>query len=358
MHRLCILLTLALFSGCDDASSDDPPRSDAEPIADAMPDSGDPQVDMGTPDATSPDAGPPETDTWRRPENRTACDDGYGRPEETGTLSSGLKEISGLATSALGPDRLWAHNDSGDEARLYGLDTEGRVVEQVTLLRKDGSSVTAVDFEDLAAAPCPDGNGACLWVADIGDNPMNRDGEDRLEPRLYIAREPPPGIDTLEVDWHITLDYPRAPMDSEALVVAPDGQRFAIIEKIDDAEAEVLLSEGVLPTEGTLSMVSVGRLRSPGVQVERGRMITAADLHPTGTRLAVRVYTGTFEATLDGGFDALRAPEDLTFERVALGPLSEPQGEAVTYDGLGTGLWTASESDDTPQPLHHYPCQD
>lgn len=97
---------------------------------------------------------------------------------------------------------------------------------------------------------------------------------------------------------------------------------------------------------------------SPGLAVSLGLMLTGADLHPSGTRLVLRAYTGTFEYRLgeDRDLTALAQLEPLF---VALGPFSERQGEAVCYDAAGTGLWTLSEDLDGVgfQPLHHYACR-
>ena len=46
-----------------------------------------------------------------------------------GLITSGdLDEISGLASSRAHDDVLWAHNDSGNPARLYAISTRGRLL--------------------------------------------------------------------------------------------------------------------------------------------------------------------------------------------------------------------------------------
>jgi hypothetical protein len=89
----------------------------------------------------------------------------------------GLPESSGLAVSRRTPGRLWTHNDSGGPV-LFALDAGGAVTGRVRLTGAD-----VQDWEAIAAGPC--GTGACLYVADIGDNAARRR-------RVTIYRLPEP----------------------------------------------------------------------------------------------------------------------------------------------------------------------
>ncbi|MBJ7514635.1 MAG: hypothetical protein JHC94_09975, partial [Acidimicrobiia bacterium] len=45
---------------------------------------------------------------------------------QSAPISNGaLTEISGIAGSRLNSGLLWVHNDSGDTARIFGLDAQG-----------------------------------------------------------------------------------------------------------------------------------------------------------------------------------------------------------------------------------------
>jgi hypothetical protein len=88
-----------------------------------------------------------------------------------------LPEASGIAVSRRVPDRLWAHNDSG-QATLFALDGRGAVTARV---RVTGAAVT--DWEAIAVGPCQ--GGSCLFVADIGDN-----GAKRKSVTVYRIAEP------------------------------------------------------------------------------------------------------------------------------------------------------------------------
>ena len=158
---------------------------------------------------------------------RTLCEESYG-PIETGAWvrETSLTEISGMVASPSREHVLWMHNDAGDEARLYAVGIDGADRGRITL------PIDAVDWEDIAAAPCPDGSGPCIWVGDIGDNDANRDS-------VSVYAVPEPHIDGRIVAnefWHFPFRYPNGPRDAEALVVSPEGRTLWIFEKMMMAE--------------------------------------------------------------------------------------------------------------------------
>lgn len=302
---------------------------------------------------TSPDAGP---SSWRMPE-RPDCAGAYGElPGETDPLEDPLLfEVSGLVASPSQPGILWLHNDSGDDARLYAATTEGKA-----LLRLVLDDVEWTDAEDIAAAPCPDGSGPCLWVADVGNNRGDRD-----EVAVFAIPEPTvdvtQGVHDEHVDaagvWRFPLRYPGEPFDAEAFVVLPDASALLLVEKRDGTEARVVALEAPFLRDGENLLEERGVLASPGVDIPKGRMVTGADLHPRGDRMLLRTYTGVFEFFFDENESALDLAGKLA-QTITLGPLSEPQGESIAYDDSGKGLWTVSEdpNQQAPKPLHHYPC--
>lgn len=78
------------------------------------------------------------------------------------TMPPALAENSGLLVSPQG--RLWLHNDSGDSAKLYEMDTFG-VIQQTILVQ----GVQAVDWEDITQDPQGQ-----VYVGDFGNNNNNR----------------------------------------------------------------------------------------------------------------------------------------------------------------------------------------
>ena len=83
------------------------------------------------------------------------------QPSFLATLPPTLNECSGLAYFN---GQLWAHNDGGNEAALYQLDTlTGAVLRQVNI-----NGATNTDWEDIAQSATH------LFIGDIGNNLGNR----------------------------------------------------------------------------------------------------------------------------------------------------------------------------------------
>ena len=83
------------------------------------------------------------------------------QPTFLAELPATLNECSGLLFF---DDQLWAHNDGGNEAALYQLDTlSGEVLRQVNI-----NGATNVDWEDMAQ------DETHLYIGDIGNNSGNR----------------------------------------------------------------------------------------------------------------------------------------------------------------------------------------
>ena len=331
------------------ASEANLPASDAStPASDAAPPPP-PDAAPPPPDAAPvlPDVGPPR---WHLP-LRPLCDGLYGPPQNAAILGDpALVESSGIVASPTTPGLLWLHNDSGDRARIFAVRTDGARVGRVTL-----SGAAAHDYEDIGAAPCPDGSGPCLWVADIGNN-----NHDRNDLSIYVFPEPVVDLDVPFADLESApvaryrFHYPmQAAPDAESLFVAPDGSTFYILEKIDWDRARAWKHPGPLVPDVDTELVSLAAFATPGVNRPSGRQITGGSMHPSGRRVLVRTYSGVYEYRFDAGgsLEDLDAAERV---QVALGPDSEPQGEAVTYDETGTGIYTISEG--AARALHHYDC--
>ena len=346
LNGLAALSLLAL--GCTSTSAPPPGDADAaEPLE--VSESRTEETSTGDDiDALEPPADIHDsTDGW---EALSACDGAYGEPLETLKLpGTKLLEISGLVSSRLNSGVFWAHNDSGALPELWAFSTDGLQT------RLNVTGAQAYDWEDMARASCPGGDSDCLWVADMGNNLKNRE-----ELSVIVIREPKLNGESevsASPEAIYTFSYPDDTMDAEALLVTPAGDRFFVLEKSDGDTARVFSSPEPLTTEGVMTLIELTTFDSPGEPIPYGKMVTAADLHPSGERLAVRCYTGSWEYRFMDG-QGLEHLGEITPTFVALGPLEEPQGEAIAYGAAGLDLYTASEDPNAlgSQPLHRYPC--
>lgn len=143
----------------------------------------------------------------------------YESPEEVIDFDAGV-EASGLAASALRPGVFFTHGDKDDPDVLVSFDASGMIEEH------EIRHATNHDWEDVAAAPCPNpSDGRCLFVGDIGGSTGVDD-----EVEIYVIREPEAGeveVEPLET-WDIDVPYP---IDAETLLVHPLTGEVTIITK-------------------------------------------------------------------------------------------------------------------------------
>ena len=148
-----------------------------------------------------------------------------------------LGELSGLVRSRKQRTVLWAHNDSGDSARLFAVGLDGADLGTVTV-----TGAAAIDWEDIALGPGPDGRDD-LFVGDIGDNVANRS-----EVTVYRVPEPAvpeqPGATVAAAGDRVVLRYADGPHDAEALLVDARNGDLVIITKVTAGPAMVYRAAG------------------------------------------------------------------------------------------------------------------
>ena len=163
-----------------------------------------------------------------------------GRASASGPLfrfaDSRIVESSGLATSSYGDGIYYTHNDSGDSARFFAVDSSGATVAVYTL-----RGATNVDWEDMAAGTDAAGK-PVLYFADIGDNDNTR-----TEIDVYEVAEPRgPSADVRWVRYRFR--YPDGRHDAETLLVDPRSHRFYIATKELLRDGELYAAPATLST--------------------------------------------------------------------------------------------------------------
>jgi hypothetical protein len=253
--------------------------------------------------------------------------------EKSLTLPEDLKESSGLAESRLRPGVFWTHNDSGHGSDLFAIDATGRQLARVQI-----HGATNHDWEDIASAPCPQGGGACLYIADTGDNARDTGAGEKHTVRLAVLPEPALTATVADAQEYVAR-LPGKRTDIEALAVLPDGRVYLVSKGIRE---EIALFHWPTPLQAGAE-VALERVRTLAPQAgELGDRVTGASASPDGRWVAVRTYAAL----------ALYRTADLLgtagpFAQFDLEPLGEPQGEAVSLANDGTVLLTSEG------PGHH-----
>jgi outer membrane protein assembly factor BamB len=181
-------------------------------------------------------------------------------------------ELSGLVESPTQAGVLWAHDDSGDRARLFALRTDGSLIASL-----DVPGAEAVDWEDIAVGP-----GDQLLVGDIGDNDSARASIDVYkvpEPRL-AARPAATAPAT-----RLRLTYPDGAHDAETLLADRRTGELVVVTKRLDGRSGVYAG----------SVSSSPALRRTGtLRLGLGGLATAGDVSADGGIVALRTYTALY----------------------------------------------------------------
>lgn len=265
--------------------------------------------------------------------------------ELIGRLShEALGEVSGIVKSARG-DFYWVHNDSGDSPRLFAIDGDGNPLKPswmpIELADWPGHAIdnaTHFDWEDIALA---DG---VLYIADVGNN-----GNARRDLGVYVVNEPDPyAIPKMRALKYLPVRYPDQDdhpgdvwhFDCEAVFVA-DGALYFLTKhrqsrQIGEAAPGTKLYR--LDTDHTdveNVLTLIGRR-------EDVSQVTAADVSPDGSRLAVATYTALwlFDQPEDGD-DWLSGKA----WRLDLDPAQAKQLEALAWEDAASLRLTNEQRD-------------
>ncbi|MGH3646557.1 MAG: hypothetical protein ACRDTM_05210, partial [Micromonosporaceae bacterium] len=236
-----------------------------------------------------------------------------------------LREVSGLVTTKKGYVAVAdGATEAGQVLEVFDLDSKCQVTERHSFQRDP------FDPEDLAIAE--DGT---LWVADIGDNRLERD--------TVALWKISPDRNTAEIH---RLTYPDGKHDAEALLMPPDGK--PVIMTKDPEGAGIYVAQTALKVDESVPLTKAGdfKVSNTGTGGNRfgavgQKLVTGAALSADGTRAVVRTYADAYEWKLTGD-DVVAA---LTKGKPLRTPLpGEPQGEAITYSRDGKKYLTATEA--------------
>jgi len=253
---------------------------------------------------------------------------------------STLDEISGMAASVKNPGCFWVHNDSGDEARLYLINTGGRIVAFVNM---DTDHTDNRDWEDIAVGPGPVEGETYIYIGEIGDL-------DRKYSEKYIFRIVEPEFD-LEEEYSvlfipgskiatITFDYQDGWRDAEILMIDPITKDLYIITKRED---RVQIYELSYPQNYEEKII----LDKSSVTLPF-RMTNGGDISADGKEILVKNLTTVYYWKRKDGESVLEA---LSRPGQKLPYIKEPQGESIAWFRDGSAYLTVSEKKNGITPV-------
>ena len=234
-----------------------------------------------------------------------------------------IDEASGLAASVVNKGMLWIHNDSGDEARIFLIDSLGRLQMTVYL---DG--VIHRDWEDIAVGEGPEKGKAYIYIGEIGDNFSRHEYKYiyRIEEPVYSGKE----LTVKKVDI-ITFAIPGGSRDAEALMIDPRTKDLYIFSK---GQKAILYR---LPYPHSTRDVIMAEQVYKDIPL---RKVVAADWSPTGNEILVKTHRRIhYYNVLEG--EPLR--ELLNPKPPALRYVREPQGEGIAYARNGRSYYSVGE---------------
>jgi hypothetical protein len=251
-----------------------------------------------------------------------------------------ITEASGIVASRKNPSVLWMHNDSGNSARVYALNTEGKLLASCRI-----KGARCRDWEDIAIGPGPDKQRDYLYIGDIGDNKAKY-------PSITIYRVPEPKVDPNSMSINMQIEpveiielvYPDGPKDAETLIVDPVNGDIYIISK------RKVFCQVFRAASAELTQKPV---RLSQVAVLPWAMAVGGDVSPDGKYIIVRslshasIWIRPDNKPLWQAFN--RKPKDIKL-------VLEPQGEAICFDSNCCGFFTVSEK--ANQPIYYYAISD
>jgi len=187
-----------------------------------------------------------------------------------GKMPPQIVETSGLARIA-GKNTLWTHNDGGNPAMLFEVQTSGKVASTLAL-----SQLKNVDWEDLAQD-----NAGNLYLADVGNN-----NNQRRDLQIYkINPAKPEAVQTIKLRYADQTQFPPA----------PNARNFDCEAVVWHADKLYLFSKNRSKTNRYVRLYSMpaqagSYAPAPQDSIQINTMVTGADVSPDGRTLALITY--------------------------------------------------------------------
>ncbi len=257
------------------------------------------------------------------------------------TLEFGsISELSGIARSRRFDDIYWVHNDSGDTARLFAIDGDGKIVfpsyqrrmyygEEVEEGKQPWPGLAValaanLDWEDIAA------DDEMIYIAEMGNNTNAR-----RDLGVYVVPEPNPrAVGRTRTLKFVPVRYPDQKefpakewhYDNEGMFVFK-GKLYFLTKHRKPGEPAGWEPGTHLYRLDSMKTGEFNELRRID-QHDQVSVVTGADLSPDGEHLAVLCYTQLWVFDRPGRGDRWLSSDSrmipLAFEHTK-------QAEAVTW---------------------------
>jgi hypothetical protein len=227
-----------------------------------------------------------------------------------------IDESSGLGTSSYGDGIVYTHNDSGDTARFFAVNSSGATVGIYTL-----KGATARDWEDMETGTDASGK-PVLYFGDIGDNSSKRT-------EIDVYQVPEPRGPSADVPWiRYRFKYPDGSHNAETLMVDPHTHRIFVASKAGLGQGTGLLYEApaVLSTTAINTLALVEPLRVIP------NLTTSGDISPDGKLMVLLTY---FAAYWSVGVNGTLHEFPVTEQRQDEGVAFTRDGKSILIDSEG-----------------------
>ncbi len=267
----------------------------------------------------------------------------YDKPKVLGKIESAeITESSGLAASRCQEDVFWTHNDSGDKAFIFALNSKGAKLG--TYLVKGAKNN---DWEDIALFK--DAKGECfLYIGDIGNNL-------RIRGELTVYRLKEPKVSSVDKNSSkknpqptenaeaVKIKYPDFHHDAETLMIHPEsGDIYVLTKRLSGAA-------GVYKLPKNYDVNKVNQLKKIAdftVPAVPNGFLTGGDIAPDGRRVVICDYFGAYQIVLPENAKNFDEIWRQTPRIIELG--ERAQGEAISYSSDGKSIFATSEKRNSP----------
>ena len=230
-----------------------------------------------------------------------------------------IDESSALVKSRVWKDVFWTLNDSGDEARIFPINRNGKVLRAVWQKEEAGIKIpdaVNIDWEDISA----DNNGN-LIIGAFGNN-----NSSRRDLAIYILKDPKPQFTS------ITRIFQKIPFYFPEQKSFPDSSLNFDCEAVFSANDKIYL----LTKHRTNTNTCLYRFDSLNPLIENpvskigefniDGMVTAADVSEDGTKLTVLTYNNIWL------FQVTKYSDDYFHGKISWLPISAKQCEGICFD--------------------------